>query len=122
MLKAFGIILPFGFIPSVPLATYILSTFPMDVVFGILVVLGLIFGILTMIPVLAVQYATFLMFIVLRSSLYSCAIQMCGQQFGFRTFGRIYGTMMLISGGFNFSQVCDVMFWLCVFMIFVVLV
>lgn len=57
-----------------------------------------------MIKTLATQYFSIVIFSILRPLLYSAANDYCARVFGFRNFGKVYGTMILVAGLFNLLQ------------------
>ncbi len=71
--------------------------------------LGLLFGISNLIPVLDVQYITIVLFVVFRPFLFSVASYFTVQMFGTRQFGTVYGAVLCIAAVISWVQYgCDV--------------
>lgn len=97
-LKVFGIMLPLGPFVAIPLITFLLHHLRMSMVYMILTLMIGAFDVITLVPNIDAQYAGWAIFVLVRSMIYAAANEYAARTFGFRTFGRIYGTMMFISG------------------------
>jgi hypothetical protein len=84
-----------GGIVSMPIVGTLLDNFTTPTVLGVLVVLSIVIGILQMLPNLFAQYATVLIFAIYRPLYYTSISDYCAKIFGFRTFGKVYGTALL---------------------------
>ncbi|KAI8291056.1 hypothetical protein K4K60_003526 [Colletotrichum sp. SAR11_57] len=102
----FDIALPVGGLVSTPFIGFLLNNLSVPTTFGVLTVLIVAIGLLNCLPFVWAGHATIVVFVVFRPLYYS-AISLSDyatKVFGFATFGRIYGTIVCVSGLINFSQ------------------
>ena len=78
-----------------PIVGYLLDNFTTPTVIGVLVVVSTAIGILQILPNLIAQYATVLIFAIYRPLYYTAVSDYCAKIFGFRTFGKVYGTAFI---------------------------
>lgn len=102
--KLFDIALPLGGIVSIPFVGLFLDNCSTFVVLSGLLLFSLVIGILGVIPSMLVGIIHVLIFVAYRPFFYTSISDYCAKVFGFRTFGKIYGTIMCISGIANFAQ------------------
>ncbi|KAL3264956.1 hypothetical protein ABHI18_000233 [Aspergillus niger] len=100
----FDVALPVGGIISTPFVGLLLDHVSVPAVLAIIVVLTTVIGILNSIPVLWTGYVTVTLFVLLRPLYYSAMSDYATKVFGFATFGRVYGTIICVSGMVNFAQ------------------
>jgi len=100
----FNIMLPFAGVLSIMPIGWLLDNFKMHITFTVLCLMALIFGIFSIIPSLSLQYLSILVFVFMRPLLYTSGNDFSTKTFGFKTFGRVYGLMNLISSIVNFGQ------------------
>ena len=79
-----------------PLVGTLLDNFTTPTVLGVLVVISTVIGILQVLPNLIAQYVTVLIFAIYRPLYYTAISDYCAKIFGFRTFGKVYGTFYLL--------------------------
>jgi len=77
-----------------PIVGTLLDNFTTPTVLGVLVVSSSFIGILQVTPNLYAQYATVLIFSIYRPLYYTSVSDYCAKIFGFRTFGKVYGTSL----------------------------
>ncbi|TDZ39558.1 Protein FMP42 [Colletotrichum spinosum] len=100
----FDIALPVGGLASTPFIGVLLNNLSVPTTFGILTVLIVAIGVLNCLPFVWAGYATVVLFVIFRPLYYSAISDYATKVFGFATFGRIYGTIVCVSGLINFSQ------------------
>ncbi|KAL4902728.1 hypothetical protein BDW74DRAFT_157457 [Aspergillus multicolor] len=100
----FDIALPVGGVLSTPLIGLLLDHLSVPSTLGVIVFLTTLIGILNSIPALWTGYLTVILFVLLRPLYYSAMSDYATKVFGFATFGRVYGTIVCLSGLVNFSQ------------------
>lgn len=103
--KFFNIALPVGGVVATPFIGVFLDNLSTASVLAVIVSLTTIIGMLNSLPFLWAGYATVVLFCLLRPLYYSAMSDYATKVFGFRTFGRVYGTIICLSGMVNFSQV-----------------
>lgn len=79
-----------------PIVGTLLDNFTTPTVLGVLVITSVVIGILQIIPNLICQYITVLIFAIYRPLYYTAISDYCAKIFGFRTFGKVYGTLPLL--------------------------
>jgi len=97
LIQFFNIALPIAGIVSIPPVGWLIDTFPLWVSFVVLCVLAVTFGVLSLIPRLMLQYGSMVFMVLLRPLMYTAANEACSRTFGFFTFGKVYGLLMLIA-------------------------
>ncbi|ORX78926.1 MFS general substrate transporter [Anaeromyces robustus] len=100
----FNIMLPLAGVLSIMPIGWLLDNFKMYITFTVLCSMALLFGILSLIPILPLQFLSILVFVFTRPLLYTSGNDFSTKTFGFKTFGRVYGLMNLISSLVNFGQ------------------
>jgi len=100
----FNIMLPLAGVLSIMPIGWLLDSFKMYIGFTVLCSMALIFGILSLIPSLPLQFISIIIFVFMRPLLYTSGNDFSTKTFGFKTFGRVYGLMNLISSIVNFGQ------------------
>jgi len=65
---------------------------------------GLVFNILIMIPILQVQYVTFIFYVCFRAFFYSFLVTFMSKVFPFEHFGKILGSVYIIGALFTLTQ------------------
>lgn len=100
----FDIALPVAGVISTPFIGFLLDHVSVPAILGIIVVLTTTVGILNSVPAAWAGYCTVALFVVLRPLYYSAMSDYATKIFGFATFGRVYGTVICLSGLVNFSQ------------------
>lgn len=103
--KFFDIALPVGGVFATPFIGVFLDNLSTASVLAIIVSLTTLIGVLNSLSFLWAGYATVVLFCLLRPLYYSAMSDYATKVFGFRTFGRVYGTIIYLSGMVNFSQV-----------------
>lgn len=101
----FDLALPIGGILSIPFIGLLLDhTSALAVLFSLVTVATTI-GALGIIPdAMWAAYANICLFVLYRPFYYTAVSDYAAKVFGFRTFGTVYGTIICLSGIFNFSQ------------------
>ncbi|ODV96861.1 hypothetical protein PACTADRAFT_1447 [Pachysolen tannophilus NRRL Y-2460] len=103
--KIFDFALPLGGIISIPFVGLFLDNCSTVVVLSGLLLFSLIIGILGIIPnSMIAGIIHVLIFVAYRPFFYTSISDYCAKVFGFDTFGTIYGSIMCLSGIFNFLQ------------------
>ena len=74
-----------------PIVGTLLDNFTTPVVLGVLVMTSVVIGVLQVLPNIASQYATVIIFAIYRPLYYTAVSDFCAKIFGFRTFGKVYG-------------------------------
>lgn len=100
----FDIALPVGGLLSIPFIGVLLDNFQTITVLGVLLGVSLAIGVLGMIPLAAANYLGIMLMVLYRPFYYTAVSDYCAKVFGFTTFGTIYGSIICISGLFNFVQ------------------
>ncbi|KAK4230501.1 major facilitator superfamily domain-containing protein [Podospora fimiseda] len=100
----FDLALPIGGILSIPFIGTILDRTSTVTVLICLVTTAATIGILGIIPQTWAAYANVCLFVLYRPFYYTAVSDYSAKVFGFRTFGTVYGTIICLSGVFNFSQ------------------
>jgi MFS family permease len=100
----FDIALPLGGVLSTPFLGVMLDNISTPGVLLIIVFMITIIGIVGSIPALWAAYINVLLFVFLRPLYYSAMSDYAAKVFGFATFGRVYGTIICVSGLVNLSQ------------------
>ncbi|KAI9044296.1 putative MFS transporter [Aspergillus affinis] len=102
--RFFDIALPVGGVISTPFIGLILDHFSVPATLATIVICTTAIGVLNSVPALWTGYATIALFVLLRPLYYSAMSDYTTKVFGFATFGRVYGTIICLSGLVNFSQ------------------
>lgn len=100
----FDLALPIGGIISIPFVGLLLDHFATITVLFWLVAVTTAIGILGITPEMWAAYANVCLFVLYRPFYYTAVSDYSAKVFGFRTFGTVYGTIICLSGLFNFSQ------------------
>ncbi|KAA8497952.1 Protein FMP42 [Porphyridium purpureum] len=126
----FGWILPVGIV-FIPLIDFTVRRFGLIFSLQMTNVLGLVYGLMTLIPVLAVQVPVFIVFTCFRAFLYGVMSTFNAWVFGYRTIGRMTGFVFSISAIVSLLQYPLVSmvnyryggnpFWVCLFLALVCL-
>jgi len=102
--RFFDVALPVGGVVSTPFIGILLNNFSESMIFGFLTIFVVIIAVLNCLPHLWAGYATVVAFVVFRPLYYSTISDYVTKVFGFSTFGRIYGTIVSVSGIINLAQ------------------
>ncbi|KAK1986334.1 major facilitator superfamily transporter [Colletotrichum cereale] len=102
--RFFDVALPIGGLVSTPFIGILLNNLSVSVTFGVLTALIVAIGALNCLPFGWAGYATVVLFVIFRPLYYSAISDYATKVFGFATFGRIYGTIVCVSGLINFVQ------------------
>ncbi|KAI1760969.1 MFS general substrate transporter [Hypoxylon sp. FL1150] len=100
----FDLALPLGGIISIPFIGAILDRTSTVAVLATLVAVATTIGVLGVLPYAWAAYANIVLFVLYRPFYYTAVSDYSAKVFGFRTFGKVYGTIICLSGLFNFSQ------------------
>ncbi|KAH6983852.1 hypothetical protein EDB80DRAFT_768172 [Ilyonectria destructans] len=100
----FDVALPLGGVVSTPFIGLLLNNLSVRTTFGVLTLFIIVIGTLNCLPFLWAGYATVVVFVLFRPLYYSAISDYATKVFGFATFGRIYGTIVCLSGMANFVQ------------------
>ncbi|EPE04057.1 major facilitator superfamily transporter [Ophiostoma piceae UAMH 11346] len=100
----FDIALPLGGLISIPFIGVFLDSNSTVRVLSVLVSVATLIGIFGVIPETWAAYANICVFVMYRPFYYTSVSDYSAKVFGFRTFGTVYGTIICLSGLFNFSQ------------------
>lgn len=101
----FDLALPIGGIISIPFIGLLLDHTPTVAVLTALVTVVTAIGVLGVIPdAMWAAYANICLFVLYRPFYYTAVSDYTAKVFGFKTFGTVYGTIICLSGLFNFSQ------------------
>ncbi|KAL1302403.1 hypothetical protein AAFC00_002802 [Neodothiora populina] len=100
----FDIALPVGGVACTPFLGLLLDNVSMDGILAIITVMITAIGIFGSLPYLWAGYINVTLFVMLRPLYYSAMSDYAAKVFGFATFGRVYGTIIALSGIVNFSQ------------------
>ncbi|KAG7795328.1 hypothetical protein KL929_004095 [Ogataea haglerorum] len=103
--KIFDIALPLGGVLSIPVIGRILDGCSTSLVMFMLLAVSILIGVLNCIKnSFAAGVVNVLIFVCYRPFFYTSISDYCAKVFGFETFGTVYGSVMTISGIFNFLQ------------------
>ncbi|KAJ5082082.1 hypothetical protein N7532_011125 [Penicillium argentinense] len=100
----FDVALPIGGILFTPVIGVLLDRLSVPATLSLIVALTTMTGVLNSIPSTWAGYLTVILFVLLRPLYYSAMSDYATKVFGFATFGRVYGTIICLSGLVNFSQ------------------
>jgi MFS family permease len=100
----FDLALPLGGIVSIPFIGAVLDGTSTVTVLAVLVACATTIGVLGVLPQTWAAYAGVCLFVLYRPFYYTAVSDYSAKVFGFRTFGTVYGTIICMSGLFNFSQ------------------
>ncbi|KAK8049807.1 major facilitator superfamily domain-containing protein [Apiospora phragmitis] len=100
----FDFALPLGGIISIPFIGGILDHTRTVTVLATLIAVATTIGVLGVLPYAWAAYANILLFVLYRPFYYTAVSDYSAKVFGFRTFGTVYGTIICLSGLFNFVQ------------------
>ena len=100
----FDIALPVGGVISTPFIGFLLDHLSVPSMLGLIVFLTTAVGVLNSVPTVWAGYCTVVLFVILRPLYYSAMSDYATKVFGFTTFGRVYGSIICLSGVVNFSQ------------------
>ncbi|KAI5961677.1 hypothetical protein KGF57_001611 [Candida theae] len=102
--KFFDVALPLGGIISVPLIGILLDNYSSLFVVSTLLTISLLIGILGFFSNYALAVVGVCLFVGYRPMFYTVISDLCAKVYGFETFGTVYGSIMTISGVFNYGQ------------------
>ncbi|CDK27499.1 unnamed protein product [Kuraishia capsulata CBS 1993] len=102
--KFFDIALPLGGVISIPFVGLFLDYCSSVVVLSALFAVSLVLGVLGVLPSFTAGVINVTFFVAYRPFFYTSISDYCAKVFGFETFGTVYGSIMTISGVFNFLQ------------------
>ncbi|KAI1874273.1 uncharacterized protein JN550_002852 [Neoarthrinium moseri] len=100
----FDVALPLGGIVATPFIGMLLNNLSVATMLAILSACIVLIGVLNCLPFVWAGYATVIIFVLFRPFYYSAMSDYATKVFGFRTFGRVYGTITCLSGLVNFGQ------------------
>lgn len=100
----FDLALPIGGILSIPFIGMILDNKSTLFVLTILVSTATIIGVLGILPYTWAAYTNISLFVLYRPFYYTAVSDYSVKVFGFTNFGTVYGLVICLAGGFNFSQ------------------
>ncbi|KAJ4410342.1 hypothetical protein N0V82_009246 [Gnomoniopsis sp. IMI 355080] len=101
----FDVALPVAGVVTTPFIGVLLNTMPVWATMGVLTGLVVLLGVLNCVPGSeAAAYAAVVAFVLYRPLYYSAVSDYATKVFGFATFGRIYGTVICVSGLGQFMQ------------------
>ncbi|ERS98434.1 MFS transporter Fmp42 [Sporothrix schenckii 1099-18] len=100
----FDLALPLGGLISIPFIGIFLDHNSTVAVLTALAVVATTIGVFGIIPRTWAAYANVSLFVLYRPFYYTSVSDYSAKVFGFRTFGTVYGTIICLSGLFNFSQ------------------
>ncbi|KUI70280.1 Protein FMP42 [Cytospora mali] len=100
----FDVALPVAGVITTPFIGVLLNEVPVYGTLGVLSVLIVILGAFNCVSTLWAGYATVVVFVIFRPLYYSAVSDYASKVFGFATFGRIYGTIICVSGIGQFVQ------------------
>ena len=100
----FDIALPLGGLLSIPFIGVFLDHTSTPAVLATLVTTATCIGVLGVLPYMWAAYANVTLFVLYRPFYYTTVSDYTAKVFGFETFGTVYGTIICLSGLFNFSQ------------------
>ncbi|KAI9183797.1 hypothetical protein H9P43_002849 [Blastocladiella emersonii ATCC 22665] len=102
MLAVWGVVLPVCSVVVAPFLGPLVMLTGYHTMFITVSVVSIAAGVLTMVPHLELQYVTMFLMSVLRPALWTVACNYIGKVFGFGSFGRLYGALLLLVGVANF--------------------
>ncbi|OIW34399.1 MFS general substrate transporter [Coniochaeta ligniaria NRRL 30616] len=100
----FDLALPLGGIISIPFIGAVLDRTSTVTVLAVLVTCATTIGVFGILPERWAAYTGVCLFVLYRPFYYTAVSDYSAKVFGFRTFGTVYGTIICLSGLFNFSQ------------------
>lgn len=100
----FDVALPVAGVITTPFIGVLLNEVPVYGTLGVLTVLIVVLGIFNCVSTLWAGYATVVAFVIFRPLYYSTVSDYASKVFGYATFGRIYGTLICVSGIGQFVQ------------------
>jgi len=100
----FDVALPIGGVAATPFIGLLLDNVSTAMMLTGLVALITAVGVLGSLPFMWAAYANVVLFVLLRPLYYSAMSDYAAKVFGFATFGRVYGTIICLSGLVNLSQ------------------
>ena len=100
----FDVALPVGGILSIPFIGLVLDNFSTTFVLALLVTVATTIGILGVLPYLWAAFANVALFVLYRPLYYTAVSDYAAKVFGFHTFGKVYGLIILTAGLLNLSQ------------------
>lgn len=100
----FDLALPIGGILSIPFIGSLLDHTSTITVLFTLVTVATSIGVFGIIREMWAAYANICLFVLYRPFYYTAVSDYTAKVFGFKTFGTVYGTIICLSGLFNFSQ------------------
>ncbi|KAJ3367150.1 hypothetical protein GGF32_000212 [Allomyces javanicus] len=102
MILAWSIILPGCSVLVAPFLGSMLVRMPQHQLFFLVSAIAVITGILVQVPLEPLQYVTMVVVAMLRPTVWTVACNYIGKIFGFGSFGRLYGSLLLVVGVTNF--------------------
>lgn len=102
--RFFDVALPLGGLASTPFIGILLNHMSVPAVFALITGFVAFMSVLNCLPYIWAGYTTVIVFVIFRPLYYSAISDYATKVFGFRTFGRIYGTLVCISGLISFLQ------------------
>ena len=100
----FDVALPVGGILSIPFIGLVLDNFSTTFVLALLVTVATAIGVLGVLPYLWAAFANIALFVLYRPLYYTAVSDYAAKVFGFHTFGKVYGLIILTAGLLNLSQ------------------
>ncbi|KAE8379003.1 major facilitator superfamily domain-containing protein [Aspergillus bertholletiae] len=100
----FDVALPVGGVLFTPVIGLLLDNLSVPATLAVIVLLTTTTGVLNSVPAAWASYLTVILFVLLRPYYYSAMSDYATKVFGFGTFGRVYGTIICVSGLVNFAQ------------------
>jgi len=100
----FDVALPVGGVLSVPFIGLVLDNTSTPFTLSLLLSLATLIGILGLLPHLWTAYANIALFVLYRPLYYTAVSDYAAKNFGFQTFGKVYGLIICFAGLLNFSQ------------------
>ena len=105
MAQWFTVVMAFGAALSAPVVGFSLDKKGLVFSFYVTSCMLMSFQACTLIPYLQLQWFSVSLMTITRAFLYSAAGNLLGRAFGFKTFGKLYGIMMLCAGAVNFISI-----------------
>ena len=100
----FDVALPIGGVAATPFIGLLLDNVSTATMLGVLVTLITAVGVVGCLPYMWAGYCNIILFVLLRPLYYSAMSDYAAKVFGFATFGRVYGTIIALSGMVNLFQ------------------
>ncbi|KAK3173810.1 hypothetical protein OEA41_007142 [Lepraria neglecta] len=100
----FDVALPAGGVLSIPFIGLVLDNFSTTFVLALLVTGATTIGVLGVLPYTWAAYANVTLFVLYRPLYYTAVSDYAAKVFGFHTFGKVYGLIILTAGLLNLSQ------------------